>query len=175
MQRKTRLLSMKRVSYYLSNMHCNLSIDFMSGRSAIDQIFLVINQQSQASFDENYNYISYYRYTGSGDSGVPFVNNNGTGEPKAYTGMVGTHHRPSDDLSVFGKFKQGFNPVAILIKLFISVSYPCQWHAERRINLSGPNAGRSRHIEQRQPASQGMEYKDRECHLGNHSQRSVLV
>ncbi|PPQ84639.1 hypothetical protein CVT26_003930, partial [Gymnopilus dilepis] len=70
-------------------------------RTAIDQIFLVINQQSQASFDENYNFISYYRYTGSGDSGVPFVNNNGTGEPKAYTGMVGTHHRPSDDLSVF--------------------------------------------------------------------------
>ncbi|KAF8906780.1 fungal and bacterial [Gymnopilus junonius] len=60
-----------------------------------------INEAFQASFDENYNFISYYRYTGSGDSGVPFVNNNGTGEPKAYTGMVGTHHRPSDDLSVF--------------------------------------------------------------------------
>jgi meiotically up-regulated gene 157 (Mug157) protein len=34
------------------------------------------------------------------------VDNNGNGEPKAYTGLVGTHHRPSDDLSVFGK--QGF-------------------------------------------------------------------
>jgi len=29
------------------------------------------------------------------------VNNEGNGEPKAYTGMVGTHHRPSDDLSMF--------------------------------------------------------------------------
>lgn len=34
------------------------------------------------------------------------VNNDGNGEPKAYSGLVGTHHRPSDDLSVFGK--QGF-------------------------------------------------------------------
>ena len=25
----------------------------------------------------------------------------GNGEPKAYTGLVGTHHRPSDDLSIF--------------------------------------------------------------------------
>lgn len=34
----------------------------------------------------------------------PLVNNDGNGEPKGYTGMVGTHHRPSDDLSTFGSF-----------------------------------------------------------------------
>ena len=34
----------------------------------------------------------------------PLVNNDGNGEPKGYTGMVGTHHRPSDDLSTFGPF-----------------------------------------------------------------------
>jgi len=34
----------------------------------------------------------------------PLVNNDGNGEPKGYTGMVGTLHRPSDDLSTFGPF-----------------------------------------------------------------------
>lgn len=33
----------------------------------------------------------------------PQVNNRGIGEPKGFTGMVGTHHRPSDDLSTFGE------------------------------------------------------------------------
>ncbi|KAF8826554.1 hypothetical protein HHX47_DHR5000446 [Lentinula edodes] len=69
--------------------------------SAIDQIFQVINNQSQGSWDENFNFISYYNWTGSAGSLSPAVNNGGNGEPKAYTGMVGTHHRPSDDLSTF--------------------------------------------------------------------------
>ncbi|KAF9483987.1 hypothetical protein BDN70DRAFT_798797 [Pholiota conissans] len=70
-------------------------------RSAIDQIFRVINEQSQGTFDENFNFISYYNWTGGGGSLSPMVNNGGNGEPKAYTGLVGTHHRPSDDLSIF--------------------------------------------------------------------------
>ncbi|KAJ3790552.1 Six-hairpin glycosidase-like protein [Lentinula aff. detonsa] len=69
--------------------------------SAIDQIIQVINNQSQGSWDENFNFISYYNWTGSAGSLSPAVNNGGNGEPKAYTGMVGTHHRPSDDLSTF--------------------------------------------------------------------------
>ncbi|KAF7317418.1 hypothetical protein HMN09_00478500 [Mycena chlorophos] len=68
---------------------------------AIDQIFRVINEQSQASFDANWNFISYYNWTGEPGSFSPQVANGGNGEPKGYTGMVGTHHRPSDDLSTF--------------------------------------------------------------------------
>ncbi|KIK65463.1 glycoside hydrolase family 125 protein [Collybiopsis luxurians FD-317 M1] len=69
--------------------------------SAIDQIFQVINNQSQGTWDENFNFISYYNWTGSAGSLSPAVNNQGNGEPKAFTGMVGTHHRPSDDLCTY--------------------------------------------------------------------------
>ncbi|KAE9410251.1 hypothetical protein BT96DRAFT_367797 [Gymnopus androsaceus JB14] len=69
--------------------------------TAIDQIFQVINNQSQGSWDENFNFISYFNWTGEDGSLSPAVNNGGNGEPKAFTGMVGTHHRPSDDLSTF--------------------------------------------------------------------------
>jgi hypothetical protein len=31
----------------------------------------------------------------------PAVPNEGNGEPKAFTGLVGTHHRPSDDISIY--------------------------------------------------------------------------
>ena len=63
---------------------------FHTGFLAIDQIFQVINNQSQASWDENFNFISYYNWTGSPGSlsNSPEVNNGGNGEPKAYTGMV---------------------------------------------------------------------------------------
>ncbi|KAF8623421.1 hypothetical protein AX15_006364 [Amanita polypyramis BW_CC] len=76
---------------------------FINGnwRTAVHQIFRVINEQSQPTFDENFNFISYYNWTGGGGSLSPMVNNLGNGEPRAYTGLVGTHHRPSDDLSVF--------------------------------------------------------------------------
>jgi len=73
------------------------------GRAAIDQIFRVIKEQSQPTFDENFNFISFYNWTGGHGSLSPSVNNHGNGEPKAYTGLVGTHHRPSDDLSIFGR------------------------------------------------------------------------
>jgi len=74
------------------------------GRSAIKQIFRVIHEQSLPTFDENSNFISYYNWTGTGTSLSPPVNNHGNGEPKAYTGLVSTHHRPSDDLSIFREF-----------------------------------------------------------------------
>ncbi|KAJ7724361.1 Six-hairpin glycosidase-like protein [Mycena metata] len=69
--------------------------------AAVNQIFRVINEQSQGSFDANFNFISYYNWTGGNGALSPAVDNGGNGEPKAFTGMVGTHHRPSDDLSVF--------------------------------------------------------------------------
>ncbi|KAI9001183.1 Six-hairpin glycosidase-like protein [Trametes punicea] len=69
--------------------------------SAVDQIFRVIWEQSQSTFDENFNLVSYYNWTGGNGALSPAVNNAGNGEPKLYTGLVGTHHRPSDDLSTF--------------------------------------------------------------------------
>ncbi|EIM88208.1 uncharacterized protein STEHIDRAFT_95225 [Stereum hirsutum FP-91666 SS1] len=69
--------------------------------AAVDQIFQVIEEQSQGTFDDDFNFISYYNWTGTSGSLSPPVNNEGNGEPKAYTGLVGTHHRPSDDLSTF--------------------------------------------------------------------------
>ncbi|KAF8326031.1 uncharacterized protein EI90DRAFT_3231406 [Cantharellus anzutake] len=67
--------------------------------NAIEQIFRVIYEQSQPTFDEDFNILRYYSWTGLPGSLPGHVNNGGLGEPKGYTGMVGTHHRPSDDLS----------------------------------------------------------------------------
>ncbi|KAI0650006.1 Six-hairpin glycosidase-like protein [Trametes meyenii] len=69
--------------------------------AAVDQIFRVIREQSQSTFDENFNFVSYYNWTGGNGALSPAVPNAGNGEPKLYTGLVGTHHRPSDDLSTF--------------------------------------------------------------------------
>ncbi|KAK0467932.1 Six-hairpin glycosidase-like protein [Desarmillaria tabescens] len=55
--------------------------------SAIDQIFRVIDEQSQPTFDKNFNFISYYNWTGGNGALSPSVPNDGNGEPKAYTGM----------------------------------------------------------------------------------------
>ncbi|KAF9505303.1 glycoside hydrolase family 125 protein [Hydnum rufescens UP504] len=68
---------------------------------AIFQIFRVIDEQSQATFDADFNIVTYYSWTGQPGSLAGPVNNQGIGEPKGYTGMVGTHHRPSDDLSTY--------------------------------------------------------------------------
>ena len=62
-----------------------------------------MDDQSQPTFDDDWNYVSYYNWTGTAGALSPRVPNRGNGEPKAYTGLVGTHHRPSDDLSTFGE------------------------------------------------------------------------
>ncbi|KAI0771853.1 Six-hairpin glycosidase-like protein [Trametes elegans] len=69
--------------------------------SAIDQIFRVIWEQSQSTFDDDFNLVSFYNWTGGNGALSPAVPNAGNGEPRFYTGLVGTHHRPSDDLSTF--------------------------------------------------------------------------
>ncbi|CAE6488470.1 unnamed protein product [Rhizoctonia solani] len=69
--------------------------------AAISQIFRVMDEQSQGTFDEEFNVVSYYNWTGGNGALSPQVPNRGNSEPKAYTGMVGTHHRPSDDLSTY--------------------------------------------------------------------------
>lgn len=82
---------------------CHKLKNFLTlGLTAISQIFRVIDEQTQGSFDDNFNWISFYNWTGGNGALSPAVNNAGNGEPKAFTGLVGTHHRPSDDLSTFG-------------------------------------------------------------------------
>lgn len=46
-----------------------------TGVTAIGQIFRVINEQSQASFDDDFNWISYYNWTGGNGALSPAVNN----------------------------------------------------------------------------------------------------
>ncbi len=69
--------------------------------SAIDSIFSVIWEQSQATLDDNFNLVSYYNWTGGNGALSPAVPNGGNNAPRAYTGLVGTHHRPSDDITTF--------------------------------------------------------------------------
>ncbi|QRV76748.1 glycoside hydrolase family 125 protein [Ceratobasidium sp. AG-Ba] len=86
-------------SYYQSTNDSSFAND--NWNAAISQIFRVMEEQSQGTFDEDFNVISYYNWTGGNGALSPQVPNRGNGEPKAWTGMVGTHHRPSDDLSVY--------------------------------------------------------------------------
>lgn len=97
-----------------------------------------MNEQSQPSFDAGFNFISYYNWTGLPGSLAGSVNNGGNGEPKGYTGMVGTSHRPSDDLSVYGK---PAIPLLVFSQLivWISFSYTCQCHAQCRTDQFGHN------------------------------------
>jgi hypothetical protein len=60
------------------------------GFLAIDQIFRVIWEQSQGTFDEHFNFVSYYNWTGGNGALSPAVPNSGNGEPKAYTGWYQT-------------------------------------------------------------------------------------
>ncbi|KAF9055508.1 hypothetical protein BDZ89DRAFT_1088090 [Hymenopellis radicata] len=70
-------------------------------------VFRVMDEQAQSSFNEDWEYVVYYRFTGLTGSTQPPVYNEGAGELKLYTGMVGTHHRPSDDLSTFAFLTSG--------------------------------------------------------------------
>ncbi|GJJ07348.1 hypothetical protein Clacol_001549 [Clathrus columnatus] len=88
-------------TYYESTSDSSFMNDNCRWDAAIDQIFQVIDEQSQPTFDKDFNVISYYNWTGEAGSLSPPVENEGNGEPKAYTGLVGTHHRPSDDLSIY--------------------------------------------------------------------------
>jgi hypothetical protein len=109
-----------------------------TGFSAIDQIFRVIEEQSQPTFDKDFNFISFFNWTGGNGALSPAVNNEGNGEPKAYTGLVGTHHRPSDDLSTFGmsyalcSIEQSLNNARDF-----SVFDPGERHAQCRAYSSG--------------------------------------
>ncbi|KAL1680677.1 Six-hairpin glycosidase-like protein [Schizophyllum commune] len=73
-------------SYYNATKDASIIND--NWKAAIDQIFRVMDEQSQSTFDDDWNYISYYNWTGGGGALSPQVFNDGNGEPKKYTGMV---------------------------------------------------------------------------------------
>ena len=57
--------------------------DTTAGNAAIGQIFKVIEEQSQPTFDEDFNLLSYYSWTGGNGALSPMVNNRGNNEPNA--------------------------------------------------------------------------------------------
>ena len=67
----------------------------------MESIFTVLHDQSLGTFDDDFNFISHYNWTGTEGSLSPPVNNGGNGEPRAANGLVGCTHRPSDDLCTF--------------------------------------------------------------------------
>ena len=68
---------------------------------AMNTIMQLIHDQSLPAFDEDYNFHSYYNWTGLPGSSSPSVKNGGNGEPWSGNGLVRSHHRPSDDLCVY--------------------------------------------------------------------------
>lgn len=67
----------------------------------MDSILQLVRDQSESSWSEDWQFISYYNWTGTAGSLSPPVTNSGNGEPKLANGLVGSSHRPSDDLCVF--------------------------------------------------------------------------
>lgn len=63
----------------------------------------VLRNESQGSWSEDWQYISYYNWTGTAGSLSPPVTNSGNGEPRLANGLVGSSHRPSDDLCIFSR------------------------------------------------------------------------
>ncbi|KAI9172562.1 DUF1237 domain [Paramyrothecium foliicola] len=70
-------------------------------RSAMDAILELVEQESQGSWSEDWQFISYYNWTGTAGSLSPPVKNGGNGDLKKANGLVSSSHRPSDDLCVF--------------------------------------------------------------------------
>lgn len=60
-------------------------------------ILQVLHDQSQGSWDADFNFISHYNFTGTEGSLEPPVKNGGNGEPRLANGLVASSHRPSDD------------------------------------------------------------------------------
>ncbi|OAA78030.1 DUF1237 domain protein [Akanthomyces lecanii RCEF 1005] len=85
---------------------CKYELDSLAGflkirRKAMQTILELLRDQSQSSWSEDWEFVSYYNWTGTAGSLSPPVTNGGNGEPKLANGLVGSSHRPSDDLCVF--------------------------------------------------------------------------
>jgi meiotically up-regulated gene 157 (Mug157) protein len=74
-----------------------------AGKKAMSQIVTVLKDQSYGSWSSDWEYISYFNWTGLPGSLSGPVTNGGNGEPRKANGLVGSHHRPSDDICVFSK------------------------------------------------------------------------
>ncbi|KAI0131867.1 Six-hairpin glycosidase-like protein [Xylariales sp. AK1849] len=85
---------------YATDVTINPYVDW-PGKSAIGQIMAVIRNQSESSWSDDWEFVSYYNWTGTAGSLSPPVTNSGNGEPKVANGLVASSHRPSDDLCVF--------------------------------------------------------------------------
>lgn len=70
----------------------------------MSQILTVLHDQSQSSWASDWEFVSYYNFSGMPGSLSPAVSNGGNGEPKKANGLVGSSHRPSDDLCIFSMF-----------------------------------------------------------------------
>lgn len=70
----------------------------------MNKILQTIDEQSQGSWSKDWEFVSYFNWTGTAGSLSPPVPNGGNGEPKLANGLVGSSHRPSDDLCVFSKY-----------------------------------------------------------------------
>lgn len=75
----------------------------MLGNAAMSQIVRVLYEQSQSSWSSDFEWVSYYNWTGTAGALSPMVPNSGNGEPKQANGLVASSHRPSDDLCVFSE------------------------------------------------------------------------
>ncbi|KAG6129745.1 hypothetical protein E4U22_005859 [Claviceps purpurea] len=86
-------------SYY-QNTHDTSFIN-SNWEDAMSKILQTIEEQSQSSWSNDWDFVSYYNWTGTTGSLAPPVPNGGNGEPKQANGLVASSHRPSDDLCVF--------------------------------------------------------------------------
>jgi hypothetical protein len=108
---------------------------------AIDAILQLIEDQSQPSFDDEFNFFSAYNWTGLDGALSGPVTNGGNNAPKAYTGLVATHHRPSDDLSLLRKSSD----IVSETELSDSILDTCECDAGSRVGSPCRNARRARY------------------------------
>lgn len=76
-----------------------------SGFAAMEAILTLVENESQSSWSEDWEFISYYNWTGTAGSLSPPVKNGGNGDLRKANGLVSSSHRPSDDLCVFSTYK----------------------------------------------------------------------
>ncbi|KAK8109603.1 hypothetical protein PG999_007740 [Apiospora kogelbergensis] len=86
-------------SYYANTNDTSFMND--NWQSAMNAIMTTIHDQSQSTWTDDWQYVSYYNWTGTPGALSPMVPNKGNGEPKKANGLVASSHRPSDDLCVF--------------------------------------------------------------------------
>lgn len=71
--------------------------------AAMEQILTVLHNQMPSNWAPNWDWVSYYNWTGLPGSDSHIIDNSGNGEPVKQTGMVQCKHRPSDDQTIFSR------------------------------------------------------------------------